>query len=298
MDNIKMAVVCSKSHCGEPEENLENIIQWVQKAKEEKADFVLFPELSITGYWENPIAFWSAEKIDGESVTKLIAAAKENEIYLSAGLLEKDEAGVCYNTQIIVGPEGFVGKYRKTHMPVTEYFVTAKGYQLPVFPVNIGDEPANFGINICYDNCFPEPSRILALKGMNVLLSPFAFGMNKWDSEDDLENQIKAQDAWKKAVMRYLPARAHDNNVYVVACVCSGHVKGEEGKHDYYFPGVCMVFGPNGDLIAETPSEGVQERLLMCDLTFFKMEDSKKNAYFPLKYRRPELYKDIHKFPE
>lgn len=292
-----MAAVCTKSYCGEPERNLENILSWVKKAKEEKADFVLFPEVSITGYDWTDVNFWQSERTDGPSVSSLVESAKENDIYISAGLLEKEVTGVVYNTHVIVGPEGFVGKYRKSHMPAPEYPLTALGSKLPVFTVNIGEEPATVGISICYDNCFPEASRIMSLKGMEVLLAPFAFGMGKWESDDDIENQVIAQDKWKKQVTKYMAARAHDNNVYAVVCVCSGHVKGLQGKEEYYFPGVCMVFDPAGDLIAETPSEGVKERMLVTDLLFFKLEDQKKGSYFPLKYRRPELYKDLSKLP-
>nr|MDO8110538.1 nitrilase-related carbon-nitrogen hydrolase [Candidatus Sigynarchaeota archaeon] len=297
MDNIRLAAVCTSSLCGEPEQNLKNILSWVQRAKQERANFVLFPEVSITGYDWTDINFWQAERIDGESVTALIESAKEHDLFISAGLLEKEVTGAVYNTHVIVGPEGLVGAYRKSHMPVEEFPLTGMGSNFPVFQARIGQEITTFGISICYDNCFPEPSRIMALKGMDVLLSPFAFSMGKWESDADIKNQVIAQDKWKKQVTKYMAARAHDNTVYAVVCVCSGHVKGLQGKRDYYFPGVCMVFDPAGDLIAETPSDGVKEQMLVTDLLFFKREEQKKGSYFPLKYRRPELYGDLSKLP-
>ncbi len=297
MDNIRMAAVCTRSLCGEPEKNLKNMVSWVQRAKNERANFVLFPEVSITGYDSTDVNFWQAEPIDGESVMALIESAKQNDMYISAGLLEREVTGAVYNTHVIVGPRGLVGAYRKSHMPTEEYRSTAMGSKLPVFQVPTGEGTTTFGISICYDNCFPEPSRIMALNGMDVLLAPFAFGMGRWDSDDDIENQVIAQDKWKKQVTKYMTARAHDNTVYAVVCVCTGHVKGLQGKQEYYFPGVCMVFDPEGNLVAETPSNGVREQMLVTDLLFFPREDRKKGSYFPLKYRRPEMYGDLSKLP-
>ena len=100
---------------------------------------------------------------------RLERVAAEEKICICAGIAE-DDRGIHYNTQFIVGPEGYVGKQRKVHPSQDEYFYFRGGTELPVFDLPF----ARVGIVICYDNLLPEVPRCLAVAGAELLLSPHA----------------------------------------------------------------------------------------------------------------------------
>ena len=135
----------------------------------EKVELVLFPELVIHGHC-TPNTWALAEPVpDGPSVAALVKIAKRHRLVLCAGMSEK-ERDIVYNTQVLVGPDGYIGKQRKLHLSRDEGFFYKGGRDINVFDIG----PCKVGIVICYDNQFPEISRVLALRGAEVMLMPHA----------------------------------------------------------------------------------------------------------------------------
>ena len=163
---------------GDVDGNLKNIKGWTSKAVKAGADLILFPELAITGHWCNTDSWKVSQEVPGGEATKTIGTlAKRHGVYISVGLGERDK-GVQYNCQILVGPEGYIGKQRKLHMSSDEYFYYRGGTEMPVLDAGT----CRVGTVICYDNMFPEVPRILALKGAEVILSHHAGRFGKWSN--------------------------------------------------------------------------------------------------------------------
>ena len=125
---------------------------YVEKAAAQNADFVLFPELALGGVPKNPMFIFNpddakyqhdvAELVpEGDSTQHFIEMAKKLDIYIGWGMAEQshERFDALYNTLVVVGPEGFVGKYRKVHQPLTERIMFYSGSgDYPVFDTRFG----------------------------------------------------------------------------------------------------------------------------------------------------------------
>ena len=167
MRSTRVAAVSMNGRLGEPTRILDEIDGWCGRAAAEGAELVLFPELVVHGHCTPNTAELAEAVPDGPSVTRLARLARQHGLILSAGLSER-ERDLVYNTQVLVGPGGYIGKQRKLHLSRDEVLFYAGGRDLPVFDVG----PCKVGIAICYDNEFPEVPRALALAGADVLALP------------------------------------------------------------------------------------------------------------------------------
>jgi len=224
----------------------------------------------------------------------MVEIGRETGVIILAGLLERDRSGVIYNTHVVIGPKGFIGAYRKTHVANSEIHRFYHGHDLPVF--NLGH--VTFGLQICYDNHFPEASRVLALKGAEVIFAAYAS-----PGPNSVEGLSGKRNRW----LRYLPARAFDNSVYLVAINQVGKSGAEEQQNiesisgstarDTHsgmaeFPGGSMAINPWGEVIAE--AQPLVEDLMVVDLTRSVLEDKRRDALqFFTHFRRPELYGEL-----
>lgn len=135
------------------------------------ADLVVLPELFSTGYQftSREEACALAERVpDGETTCALASIAKKKHLYLVAGIAERDN-GCCYNSSVLVGPEGFIDCYRKLHLFSHEKRWFEPGNAgLSVYDIG----QARIGIMICFDWFFPEVARYLAVKGADIICHP------------------------------------------------------------------------------------------------------------------------------
>lgn len=269
MQDLRIAMVQMNSRVDQHARNLASIERFAKQAVTQNVDIVCFPELCVCGYNAGDTTTPAPEPLRGDSLNGLEEVSCKHKITLLAGFLERDTSGIVYNTQVVCGPEGFEAHYRKTHVPTTEIGTWCQGDNLPVF-----DHPkARFGIEICYDSHFPEVSTILAEKGAEVIFLPHASG--------DEKPQEK-RDRW----MRYIPARAYDNNVYVGIC---NHV-GDNG-FGRVFSGVTFICDPRGTVIAEANS-GTEEEMVVADLSSRALNQSRAvPETFFRHFRRPEMYR-------
>ena len=160
MRTTRVAAVSMNGSLGEPDRVLHAIDAWCEQVAAEGVEFVLFPELVVHGHC-TPNTWELAEPVpDGPSVRRLEEIARRHRLVLCAGMSEK-ERDIVFNTQVLVGPDGYIGKQRKLHLSRDEVFYYKGGREIPVFDVG----PFKVGIVICYDNQFPEVARVLALRG-------------------------------------------------------------------------------------------------------------------------------------
>jgi predicted amidohydrolase len=285
MKSFKIAVVQHGSPVGDKAGNLQQIISWTSKAKKAGAKLVLFPELNITGHAGDKAMVQEAEPVPGgPSIERLAKLAKELDIYICAGITEDDHY-IHYNTQFIVGPEGFVGKQRKVHLSGDEYFHFRGGTELPVFELPF----ARVGIIICYDNLFPEISRCLAVKGAEVLLCPHASRFGDWP--EDAAGRYKAVESRKQQWRLTQSCRAFDNACFVALCDTAGRsamdINGVEANH----AGGCMVVNPRGKVIAESQTKDIEDEMIVVELDAELIAKRRSSAGLNLHRRRPEVFK-------
>jgi predicted amidohydrolase len=116
MKSFRVAAVASRSLPASPESNLEHCAAWTARAAQAGAALVCFPELSITGYVTTPEIWTAAEPVPGPSTEKLEELARKSGLIVAAGIAEKDR-DIVYDTYVFVGPNGYLGKSRKIHIP-------------------------------------------------------------------------------------------------------------------------------------------------------------------------------------
>jgi len=267
MDDLKVAAVCMKAVPGKVERNLDRIQAFVLEAAREHADIICFPELCVTGYTlTNPQGIYP----EGEFIAamdRLIRMAVDARIVLIAGLIENLKGNGPFISQVIAGPGGLIGLYRKTHLSPHEEDIYLPGQRILIY--RYGN--TQFGIQLCYDAHFPEISTVMALMGAEILFMPHA--SPRGDAHEKLNS-------W----LRHLTARAFDNGVFVVACNQVGRT--EAG---FSFPGVALVLGPDGQVLAKQTTE--RESILYAVLKARALQDVREHRmrYF-ISRRRPELY--------
>ncbi|MDD2962925.1 MAG: carbon-nitrogen hydrolase family protein [Bacteroidales bacterium] len=211
-----------------------------QRLKGEKFDLLVLPELFTTGYLLSEKEIWKfAEDLEEsrtiDELSKISASAGG---YICGSILEKDDDDYLYNTAIFVGPDGLEGSYRKHHLPDIEKVNLSSSWDDPKL-FDLGDAKA--GALICFDLWFPELTRIMTRKGLQLLCHPAAFGGA--DTPD---------------IVRI---RAIENRVFIV----SANLIGEESDdlQSFKYRGASRIVSPEGLILAES---GENEDLLFLDL--------------------------------
>lgn len=166
---IKAGFIQFEPVLGKQDENIRQLSQLLPKAKE--ADLIVLPELANSGYnfeSKNQAMCLAQTTEDSSYIDFLMEQAKANNQFIVSGFHEVENEKL-FNTAILVGPNGFMGKYRKIHLFMNEFDFFEKGnLGLPVFDLGF----AKIGILICFDWIFPEVWRILALKGADIICHP------------------------------------------------------------------------------------------------------------------------------
>src|SRR6478672_12061786 len=265
---MRVAVAQMEPKLAEKERNLDACLARLEEAAAADAELTVFPECAIPGYMFDSAeeALPYAEEIPGPSTEAFERECRRLGVHAICGLIERD-GDTLYNAAILVGPDGLIGSYRKTHLPFlgVDRFVTP-GDELKVFDTAIG----RIGLIICYDLRFPEVTRTLALHGADLVTLPTNFPMAA-----RLQCDVIA------------PARAAENRVYLL---CANRV-GKERTGE--FCGWSQIVDPYGTRLAEAGES--EEALLVADVELEKARD--KDYVVPGEYelylfghRRPELY--------
>ncbi len=293
MQSIRVAAISVNSPLGDVPGVLEGIDHWTRRAADQGAELILFPELQIHGHC-TPNTWELAESVpDGPSTRRLIELAERYGVFLSVGLSEK-EHDLVFNTQVVIGPDGYIGKQRKLHLSRDEVLFYKGGRELPVFDLG----KCRVGVIICYDNQFPEPARILALRGADVLLMPHAARLQMW--EDTAESMAAARRHTHDFFTSCYAQRARENACFVVLA----NQAGRAGYVDTYAPdspqqphhcGGALVFAPDGERIACTQPEVIRDEMIVTDLDAARLAAERSLPNYTLKTRRPELYGELVK---
>jgi predicted amidohydrolase len=299
MNNLKIATAQFENKSGDKAYNLGVIEQMAKEAAAKGAQVIAFHECSITGYTfarhlSKEQMLELAEFVpDGPSIAKLTSIAKQYDIVVLAGLFEKDANGNLYKPYVCVDKNGLVAKYRKLHPFINPYLTPGDAYC--VFDL-LGWK---CGILICYDNNIIENVRATRLLGAEIIFTPHVtmctpstrpgagfVDPELWKNRDTDPTSLRLEFDGMKGrdwLMKWLPARAYDNGVYVVFSNPIGM------DDDQLKNGCSMIIDPFGDVIAECRSLG--DDYVIATMAKEKLTHSGGHRY--IKARRPDLYRDI-----
>jgi predicted amidohydrolase len=290
VQTIRVAAVSMNGFLGEPAKVLDAVAGWCERAVAEKAELVLFPELLVHGHC-TPNTWDLAEAIpDGPSVRRLARLAKQHRLFLSVGLSEK-ERDVVFNAQVIVGPDGYVGKQRKLHLSRDEVRYYKGGREILVFDLG----KCKVGTIICYDNQFPEIARVLALRGADVLLMPHAARMKMWDDSPQSESAARRH---SHEYFRSYALRARENACFALfadQAGRAGYVDAYPREHPNqpHHAGGAFAFGPDGEILAEAQAERITDEMIVATLDAGRLHAQRALPNYTLRTRRPELFGEL-----
>jgi len=299
MEKIKISTAQFENKSGDKAYNLSIIDKLSKIAADEGSKAIAFHECSITGYsfarhLSKEQMLELAEFIPGgPSVEKLIEISRQHRIAILAGLFEKDSEDKLYKAYVCVGKNGLMAKHRKLHPFINPHLIP-------------GDEYSVFdlcgwkcGILICYDNNIIENVRATTLLGADIIFMPHVtmctpsprpgagfIDPELWKNRERDPTSLRLEFDGMKGrgwLMKWLPARAYDNGVYVVFSNPIG-IDDDQLKN-----GCSMIIDPFGDVIQECRK--LDDDVVTAVLTEDKIVNS--GGYRYKQARRPELYKDI-----
>ncbi|WP_153798688.1 nitrilase family protein [Foetidibacter luteolus] len=299
MDNLKITTAQFEHKSGDKAYNLSVIGKMAKQAAEQGSKVIAFHECSISGYTfarrlSKQQMLQLAEHIPaGPSVEALKAIATEFDIAILAGLFEKDEQGNLFKAYVCVNSTGLVAKFRKLHPFINPHLTPGNEYC--IFDLH----GWKCGILICYDNNIIENVRATTLLGAEIIFMPHVtmctpstrpgagfvdpkLWINRHADPTSLRLEFDGLKG-RQWLMKWLPARAYDNAVYVVFSNAIGM------DDDQLKNGCSMILDPFGDILAEC-------RLLDDDIataTFTRDKLTNAGGYRYLQARRPGLYSDI-----
>ncbi len=257
MKDITVATVQMNALCGETEENLARHDALARRAAKRGAELICFPELSITGHHADKAAWKFSEAVPGGPANRQIERlAKELGVVISAGIAERRN-NLCYNTQFLTGPDGFIGKYSKTHASSDEYFYFRMGARFPVWDIG----QCTVGVLICYDIILPEVARILAVNGAEVILTPHAARCGKTKSSEERSRIVRQLEFFGRIGW----VRSFENGVFMVMNNQAGDAGGHLGL-DVVHGGGMVVTEPGGDVVARSRSRSFREEVMVVKL--------------------------------
>jgi predicted amidohydrolase len=259
-------------------------LSYIEEAAAAGADLVVFPETSIQGYPANFSVMEAEADIKkmydvaelvpgGPSVDAIADKAREKGIHVIYGLTEaSDRPGVVYNTMVLTGPDGYIGKFRKVHVGLSEQMVWRTGDDWPVFETPFG----RIGMLICYDKAFPESCRELTLRGADILVMSTAWPLMPGHGTGTDNLWVQQYDAFERV-------RAMENGRWFV----SSNFIGELGGIEFF--GMSQIINPVGEVVATTGTETVG--LVTAEIDVFGgMADARAamQGAFLVRDRRPD----------
>lgn len=268
----KATIALAQMSCkvGDKEHNLEIMRKRVNQATRINANLIAFPELSLTGYLVRDTAYDLAEPVpNGPSVHEIAEIAEKKGIHIIFGMIERSAraSAVLHNTAVLVGPKGYIGKYQKMYLPTHSVFEEKRyfrsGYQTPVFETEMG----KIAMIICYDVYFPEVSRLLSLKGANLIVC------------------ISASPSVRRGFFETLTAaRAIENSVFLAFVNLAGI---EDGLQ---FWGGSRIIAPSGSLITRAKYD--EDDFISATIDYSDIK--RVQAWVPiLRDLRPEIFTSL-----
>ncbi len=277
--------------------NLARAEAGIREAAAGGAEIVCLPELFLTPYFcqtEDPDVFALAEPIPGPTTRALEPLAQELDVVVVASLFERRARGLYHNTAAVLdGAKGYIGKYRKMHIPDDPLFYEKYYFALGDLGfMNWATSKGDVGVLICWDQWYPEAARLTAMQGSEILFYPTAIGWHPSEKEEYGERQHAA---WETAQR----AHAIANGCYVVAVNRTGFeptdfsdADAESAGRGIEFWGQSFVAAPDGAILTKAPAS--EEAVLVVEVEPGAIDHFRHGWPF-LRDRRVDAYGEITK---
>ncbi|MBF8262533.1 MAG: N-carbamoyl-D-amino acid hydrolase [Parachlamydiales bacterium] len=272
---------------GRPQDNLAHSLRMIEEAAKKGAQIICLKELFNSRYFctvEEHARFDLAESIPGPTTDALQRLAKKLQVAIVAPLFERRGPGVYHNSAAVIDADGsLLGVYRKMHIPddplYYEKFYFSPGDEgFKVFKTQF----ATIGVLICWDQWYPEASRITALKGADALFFPTAIG---WHPKEKAEFGSAQVSAWQ-TIQR---SHAIANGIYVASVNRIGHEPTPNTDGIEFF-GHSFICDPFGRVLSS--SDDQKESILIAECSKRHLEDTRRHWPF-LRDRRIDAYGPI-----
>ncbi len=285
------AALIQQANTAEKEANYARTTEGIEQAVSQGAELILLQELHANLYFcqnEDPNTFDLAEPLHGPTVQLLSEQAKRHGVVIVGSIFERRAAGLYHNTAVVLERDGtLTGIYRKMHIPddpgyYEKFYFTPGDTGFHPIDTSIG----RLGVLVCWDQWYPEAARMMALAGAELLLYPTAIGWHPEEPEDEQKRQLEA---WRTMQRSHAVA----NGLPVLACNRVGAEPDPSGVlAGAHFWGSSFVCGPQGELIAEAPSNA--SCVLVADIDLSRSEQVRRMWPF-FRDRRIDAYADLLK---
>lgn len=281
--------------------NWAQVEHFCAQASAQSVQIIAFPEMCLTGYWHvrhlsrSQIEALAEAVPDGPSTKRLVEMARRLDMIIGVGLIEVDGEGRLYNSYVVAQPNGQVDRHRKLHCFISEHMDSGDTYT--VFDTQLG---CRLGVLICWDNNLVENVRLTALQDADILLAPHQTGgcasrspqamspidPELWHRREQEPEIIRAEFAGDKGrewLLRWLPARAHDNGLFLL------FANGVGLDDDEVRTGNAMILDCYGRILVETGEPA--DTMVIADLDMELLNRCTGRRW--IRGRRPELYGPI-----
>lgn len=264
---VRAALIVQNCVAGRFDENMASSLELISSAAEQDAQFVVFPEMNLTGYTTGPDILSISKPVDDRIVQPFSEKSRESNTTILVGLAERSPGSKIHASHLCFYPTGSFDIYRKIHTAPFEKKKFTPGNTIRVF----NSHGLTFGIQLCYDAHFPELSLAMALKQADVIFIPHASPRG---------SSQEKYDSW----IRHLRARAFDNGIYIAACNQTG-----SNTCGLTFPGISVFIGPDGNVIYKSINDTEGIHMVSIDKSVLNRIRSHKMKYF-LPNRRSDLF--------
>ena len=271
--------------------NKEKLATNIRNVAEQGAELVVLQELHNSLYFcqtENTQLCDLAEPIPGPSTDFYGQIAAQLGIVLVTSLFERRAPGLYHNTAVVFEKDGSIaGTYRKMHIPddpayYEKFYVTPGELGFHPIKTSVG----KLGVQVCWDQWYPEGARLMALAGAELLIYPTAIG---YESSDTPEEQERQREAWTTVQRGHAVA----NGIPVIAVNRTGHEPDPSGQtNGISFWGSSFVAGPQGEFLYRAPKD--EEVNVVIDVDMKRSENVRRWWPF-LRDRRIECFADLTK---
>lgn len=270
-------------------DNRQRLAEHIGAAAKEGAQLVVLQELHNTPYFcqvENVDNFDLAEPIPGPSTEFFGELARQHGIVLVISLFERRAPGLYHNTAVVLEKDGTIaGKYRKMHIPddpayYEKFYFTPGDMGFHPITTSVG----KLGVQVCWDQWYPEGARLMALQGADLLIYPTAIG---YESSDTPGEQTRQREAWTTVQRGHAVA----NGLPVITVNRVGHEADPSGQtKGITFWGSSFVAGPQGELLAQASTQ--DEEVVVVTVDLHRSECVRRWWPF-LRDRRIEAFADL-----
>lgn len=281
--------IVQQTCCADAVSNREKLAHNIAEVASKGAQLVVLQELHNSLYFcqtENTGCFDLAEPIPGPSTEYFGDVARRHGVVIVCSLFERRAPGLYHNTAVVIERDGTIaGKYRKMHIPDDPAY-----YEKFYFtPGDLGFRPIDtsvgrLGVQVCWDQWYPEGARLMALSGAELLIYPTAIGYEQSDAPEEQERQ---REAWTTVQRGHAVA----NGLPVIAVNRTGHEPDPSGQtNGISFWGSSFVAGPQGEFLYRAPQHEPVNAVVDVDLA--RSENVRRWWPF-LRDRRIECFEEL-----